>query len=294
MLPKIEIDPKTFLHKHCSLPALPEVLTRIQNLAQGNNVDMGAIAALISADPSLVAEVLKVVNSAYYGLPHEISRVRAAIAYLGLHEVYHLVLSLSIIKSFQIGGKELREFWFHSYYTAVCAKHLARKFQPLMPHEELWSAAILHDIGKLVYLKFFPEHYQALQSYSAEQGCLFSQAEKHFSCPSSGYLGGLLCDHWRLPDSVRQACAFHTLDDLATVDQNRPPTDLQLMVSAGNLLAVVSTQRVSKDVGEAIAATTIRALNLTQDHFLPLIADIYELKSEAEDFLNQFEPPVTP
>lgn len=223
MLSDIEINPKTFLHKHCSLPALPEVLTRIQDLAQGDNVDMGAIAALISADPSMVAEVLKVVNSAYYGLPNEISRVRAAIAYLGIHEIHRLVLTLSVIKTFQIQSRELRDFWFHSYYTAVCAKYLARKFEPLMSQEELWAAAILHDIGELVYLKFFPEHYQALKTYSVEQECLFSQAERHFSWPSSGYLGTLLCDHWRLPDSIRQACAFHTLDDLAAPEQDAPP-----------------------------------------------------------------------
>lgn len=288
MLPDIEIDPKTFLRQHCSLPALPAVLTRIQLMAQSDNADMSAIATLISGDPSLLAEVLKIVNSAYYGLPQEISQVRIAIAYLGLHEVYRLVLSLSVIKTFEIQDHELREFWFHCYFTAVCAKYLATKFEPLLSLEELWSAAILHDIGKLVYLKFFADYYDALKLYSTEHGCLFSEAERHFSWPSSAYLGTLLCDHWRLPDSIRQACDFHTLEDLRSIEKKGPPTDLQLITCVGNILAVLSTQKLDKAVREEIAARAIQALHCSDEQFLPLMADIYELKSKAEDFMNQF------
>lgn len=64
-------------------------------------------------------------------------------------------------------------------------------------------------------------------------------------------------------------------------------------MSTGNLLAVLSTQRLSKAILEDIAAATIQALHVTQDHFLPLMADIYDLKTEAEDFLNQFQPSAT-
>ena len=97
MLPPIEIDPKTFLRQHCTLPALPAVVGQIQNLIHDYNVDMEKVAELISSDPAILAQVLKIVNSAYYGLPREIGDVRFAIAFLGLNEIYRMVLSLSAI-----------------------------------------------------------------------------------------------------------------------------------------------------------------------------------------------------
>ena len=88
MLTPIEIDPKTFLRQHCTLPALPAVVGEIQSLIHDADVDMKKVAELINSDPAILAQVLKIVNSAYYGLPREVTNVQFAIAFLGLNEVY--------------------------------------------------------------------------------------------------------------------------------------------------------------------------------------------------------------
>ncbi len=75
-LPPIEIDPKTFLRQHCTLPALPQVVTKIQNLLQSENASISQVGELIASDPALVAQLLKVVNSAYYSLPQEITKIQ--------------------------------------------------------------------------------------------------------------------------------------------------------------------------------------------------------------------------
>lgn len=150
--------------------------------------DIEKVSQLISGEPALLAQILKVVNSAYFGLPREITRVSYAIAFLGLNQLHPMVLPLSVINTLDVHDKdELHGFWFHSFYTAISTKYLARKYEPLLSYEELWSAAMLHDIGKLVYLKFFPDHYRALRDFCNEHGRLFSEAEKHFSLPSSAY-----------------------------------------------------------------------------------------------------------
>ena len=177
MLAPIEINPKTFLRQHCTLPALPEVVGKVQGLIQDSNVNLNKVADIIGGDPGILAQVLKVVNSAYYGLPAEITKVRMAVAFLGLNEVYRIVLSLAVVNNLAIKHKkELDRFWFHSFFSATCAKHLAKKFEPLLSYEELWPAAMLHDIGKLVYLKFYPDHYADLTNYCKQQGCMFSDA----------------------------------------------------------------------------------------------------------------------
>lgn len=289
MLAPLEIDPKTFLRQHCTLPALPEVIGKVQGLIQDSNVDLNKIADAISGDPGLLAQVLKVVNSAYYGIPADITKVRMAVAFLGLNEVYRIVLSLAVVNSLAVKEKKaLDRFWFHSFLTATCAKHLARKFEPLLSHEELWPAAMLHDIGKLVYLKFFPNHYAAVTEFCSKHGCTFTDAVIHFSYPSSGYLGTLLCNHWRLPKQIKKACEFNTLQDLLASREAGPPKPFQRMICLANLVATLSSDNLGNDARKGIAEAVQTNLGLDEEGFLTLMADIYGLKIDVEGFVGQF------
>jgi HD-like signal output (HDOD) protein len=238
---------------------------------------------LISADPSLVAQILKVINSAYYGIPREIGDLRFAIAYLGLNEIYRLVLSLTVLNTLSIKeNDELSKFWFHSYFTALCTKHLAKKFEPLLPMEELWPAAILHDIGKLIYLKFFPNHYQTLRKYTLEHGCLFSEAEIQFDLPASSFLGSLLCDHWGLPSKIKKACELHTLKDLQHSTSGSENEGFTRIICLGNLMAILATDTLNQDKKHEIAETTQKSVNYKEEQFLTLMGEIYQIKLEVE------------
>jgi HD-like signal output (HDOD) protein len=283
----IEIDPKTFLRKHCTLPAMPSVVNEIQQEIYREDADMQRVAALINGEPSLTAQIFKIVNSAYYGLPREIAQVQMAIGFLGLNEVYRLVLSLSVINTLEIKSQEeIRAFWFHSFYTAVCTKHLARKYEPYLPYEELWSAGLLHDIGKLVYLKFFPEHYSALCRLSQDEGIFFCDAERQLTFPASAYLGTLLCEYWRLPQEINQACEFHTLRDLQAVTGEGDMTPLQRMICLGNMVALLSDNNLGDPAKEELTGTLCENLKCSEDEFLNLMTDIYALRAEAESFMQ--------
>lgn len=289
-LPPINIDPNTFLRKHFTLPALPEVVTRIQEVIESNDSSMATVADLINGEPSLVAQVLKVVNSAYYGLPREITNMKYALAFLGLNEVYRMVLSISVVNTLAINKKaELDRFWSHSFYTALTTKYLAKKYEPHLPFEELWSAAILHDIGKLVYLKFFPDHYHALFRFAEKEGVLFSTAETEMSLPESGYLGGLLCRYWRLPEHIEKACKCHSLKELNRLKGNDANSRSLRMICLGNMIASLSSEALSEPVKQEIAKKTKALLNCNESEFLTLMGDIYELKVEVERFVSNLQ-----
>lgn len=280
---KIEIDPETFLHEHCSLPALPNLVIQIQEIVYQENVNIGTVADLISKDPALVAQVLKIVNSAYYSFPREIVKVKLAVAYLGIHEVFRIVLSMSVLNTLATGEKEdFNDIWKHSFYAALCSRYLAKKFDPLLPHGELWTAAILHDIGKLVYLKFFPRHYEVIHEYVKKEGCFFREGEEHFGYPSSAFLGTLLCDRWRLPNQVRDACEFHDLDTLQRIKGNQSSEAFRRMICMGNLLSILATRDLRKEKKEAIANTIKDKLDITDAEFLNIMGDIYELQTDVD------------
>ncbi len=285
-LDPIEIDQKTFLRDHCVLPALPQLVSQIQEIMHSDNMHIAETAQLISGDPALVAQILKVVNSAYYALPREVADVKFAIAYLGLNEVYRIVLSISAVNTLGIDAeKELGEFWFHSFFSALCSKYLAKKYRSVLSAEDLWSAAILHDIGKLVYLKFFPEHHKAIITYSKEQGCLFSEAERHFSFPSSADLGTLLSDHWRLPAKIKEACKSHSVKDLQSIRDDTPTGQFNNMICLANLIAVLANDELNTATKENLSKAITASLDCAEQDFLVMMGDIYELRIEVEKFV---------
>ena len=282
MFKPIEIDSKTFLREHCSLPALPEAVIRIQGIMQDEGTDSAMVAQIISGDPSLVAQVLAVVNSAYYSLPKTTSNLKYAVAYLGLSVIQRIVISVGVINTIGIKGKkELTNYWDHSFTTALTTKYLAKKFYSYLDPEELWTASILHDIGKLVYIKFFPEHYEELTQYCEKTGCLFSEAEDYYKLPASAYLGSLLCHHWRLPSKVEDACKYHNLSHIS-----KQGSDFQTIIVLGNLLALLASGGLNESCKNRIKKVVENILELTPDNFISTMADIYNLRLETEKFLR--------
>ena len=289
-LAPIEINPRTFLREHCSLQPLPAVVTRIQEMIHNDAAEINDIAHLLSSDPALLAQIFKVVNSSYYGLPREISNVKYAITFLGLNEVYRLMLSIAVVNTLVIKDiDQLRRFWLHSYYAALCTKHIARQHDRLLSFEDLWSAAILHDIGKLVYLKFFSDHYAALMHTCTETGCMFSAAEaQHPDWPTSAYLGELLCGHWRLPQQIKTACARHSIDGLAALTEQSPENAFTRMIILGNLSAVLAGDPLNDSAKRSVADAIMTTLACSEEQFLTLMGEIYDLQIEAERFVRSF------
>jgi HD-like signal output (HDOD) protein len=200
-----------------------------------------------------------------------------------------MVLALSVINTLSIQEKgELRIFWYHSFYAALCTKYLATKYEPQLSFEELWSAGMLHDIGKLVYLRFFPEHYKAIRQLSTEKGYFFSEAEQELQLPASAYLGILLCDHWRLPAKIRDACEAHSLEHLQALKGTGSAESFKRMISLGNLTAILSVNTLSSETKSKIARAISTAFGCSETEFLALMGEIYDLRIQVDRFMEQF------
>lgn len=287
-LEPITIDSKTFFRKDYILPPLPEMLLQIKREVMSEESNANQVARLVAADPALVAQVLRVVNSAYYSLPREVADIRFAVAFIGLNEVYRIVLAVSVIDSLKLDDeKALKSFWTHSYFTAVCCKFLAKKMEPHLAQDELWSAALLHDIGSLIYVKFFPEHYRAIQIYSEEHGCLPLEAENALNLPHSSLLGSLLAEHWQLPLAIRQACENHDIEELENLTEYGKNSAFAKIICLACLISSLITRPLLAEKKQKIGASIKHALNYSEEAFLELMAEIYDLKDEADQFTSQ-------
>jgi len=286
-LTPIDIDAKSFLERRDMLPALPAIVFQIQAMMQQpDKINVRQVGELISSDPALVAQVLKIVNSAYYALPNPISDVKLAVAYLGINEISRVTLSVSVMSS--LTGEDHVEFnkiWMHSTYSAICARYLAGHFEPLVSRNELWSAAILHDLGKLVYLKYYPDHYKSLTHYAESKKCMFEEAERVFNLPASSYFGGLLCEHWQLPETIKDACLHHDLEDLQSEKGTNHKASFQRLICLGNLTAVLAGDELDPEIKKRIFEAVIASLALSESEFLIHMAAIIELRSKVERWM---------
>lgn len=286
-LPPIKIESDELFRSHNALPPLPQIVSRVQELMQSENINVGEIAKLVSVDVALSAQILKIVNSAYYGLRKEISDLKIAIAFLGINEIYRIVLSLSVISSIKTDDEQaIKDFWYRSYYSALSVKLLSSKYTRFIDREELWSAALLHDIGSLVYLKFYPQHFKAVRRLCKEKKILVSQAEQELNLPASSIFGSLLSTYWKLPNSVKTACEYHSLDALAEINDSDANADLKKIVSLGCLCADFSIMELNTDLKNEIARTIVTVLDINEQEFLLLMGEIRDLLLDVEMFMK--------
>lgn len=197
------------------MPPLPTSVGKVLEICQKPNAQPTDLNKVISLDPVLLARVMKLINSAYYGLNQEVTSLVRAIIMLGLNTVKNLALSTAVLGSLNTTHTKnavlnLDGFWLHSLCVGVMAKHLARlRNVPAQDQETYFFCGLLHDIGKVPLNNRAPEEYlQALQT-SSEQRVALVQAEALALDFTHADAGSLIINAWKLTDDIKDVVAFH-------------------------------------------------------------------------------------
>jgi HD-like signal output (HDOD) protein len=194
-----------------NLPVLPQIASSVLRLADDPDSSTRDMEKLIERDSALAAKVLRVANSSYYGLNH-IPSIGRAISFLGLNTVRSLVVGIayqqviSLRQSSKLFSKV--DFWRHSVAVATAAKILAKLRMPSRA-EELYSAALMHDVGLLVMDRFAPDELDQAIEYSQSEKVQLHLAEQHLFGFNHAQIGGLLADRWGLSGSLMSAIKYH-------------------------------------------------------------------------------------
>jgi len=195
------------------LPTLPSVASTLVSLTQSPQTSATQVGELISQDQALTSRVLKLVNSAYYGFPKQITTVNHAVVILGFNRVKNIVLAASI---FGLKGQRLPQrfnapgLWQHSLGAAVAARTAAREFGR-GDSEEAFVCGLLHDVGKLVLAQVAPADYDRCLAGAEERDELILITEREILGADHAEVGSWLAEQWRLPPAVVSAvCRHHT------------------------------------------------------------------------------------
>ncbi len=195
-----------------SLPTLPGVIAKLASLAEDNKASVNEMARVVSSDQVLSAKVLRLVNSPFYGFSGRVSTISNALILLGVNVVKSLALSSSI---FEMMEKTTVGLWEHSLGAGVAANIIARKLE-LPDIEEISTAALLHDIGKVIIKIKLESDYDHLIALIKEKDMSMLEAEKELLDADHAEIGEWLARSWFLPEKLIEPIAFHHEVELAS------------------------------------------------------------------------------
>ncbi len=199
------------LSRITEISSLPEITTRIIQVVEDPKSTAHDMHEIVRSDPALASKVLKVVNSAFYGLPSQISNLDRAIVMLGLSAVKNIALAASLSRLFRPGNLSakfaVRDLWVHSIAVGVCARMVADKSfgQP----EETFVAGLVHDMGLLVEYQLLPEKLRDVVTRCETQTQCFVSAERGVIGGDHTQFGAAIVSRWKFPPILKHAVQYH-------------------------------------------------------------------------------------
>ena len=193
------------------LVSLPDIYLRLREVLDDPEFSMADVADVISQDPGMTTRLLRLVNSAFFGLAAKIETVSRATSLLGTQQVHDLVLATSVTETFSGMSSEvmdMQRFWRRSIHCGILSRLLADNCN-VLDSERLFVAGLMRDIGHLIMYQTVPELSQQAMEQSAETGQPLFKIEQEIIGLDYARVGGALMRQWDLPKSLVQATEFH-------------------------------------------------------------------------------------
>lgn len=195
------------------MPSLSTTAVKVMEVCNQPDPSPHELGRVISLDPVLTGQVLKLINSAYFSLLHKITTLIRAITMLGMNTVKNMALSTSIMGTMsrqKTSSLEIADFWAHSLGVAVTAKVLAKtRDLPYARQEEFFMAGLLHDLGKLPMDSCFASEYAQSLDWAEQEQISLARAETTIFGFNHGDCGRLIIQKWQLSSPILEAVSHH-------------------------------------------------------------------------------------
>ncbi len=195
------------------IATLPEVTIKIIEVVDDADSNPDQLYEVIQNDPALVSRVLRVVNSAFYGLPGQVSNIKRAISLLGLAAIKNIAISASMSDMFKDRGKggffSPWELWRHSMAVAVASRKISTMLGRAFNTDEMFMTGLIHDLGLLVEGQIFPEKLEEVCEICTQKQLSFLQAERDIIGATHQDFGSAVTLKWRFPHKLRDGISHH-------------------------------------------------------------------------------------
>ena len=268
------------------MPPLSPVVNKIIQVA--NNVSSTAqeLTDVIQMDPVLMAKMLKMVNSAYFGLSNDIRSLKQAVVMLGINTIKNAALSsvvlgnISINKNSSIDGES---FWTHSFGVGIASKIIAKKIgidSKLL--EEYFAAGLMHDIGRIVINNFFPEEMKKIQEMISEKKYSILDVEKNVLGLTHEEIGIAIGKKWQFENNFLYAVGRHH----NPVTTGSSSIYSMIVSVAETSVRILDLGNFNEGIIEPVSNEVWRVLGLDQDIVLNEISSLESEIQKARSFLQ--------
>jgi putative nucleotidyltransferase with HDIG domain len=277
------------IHRYIDrMPSLSTTVTKVLEVCNKPNVSPNDLNKVISLDPVLSGNVLKLINSAYYSLPNHINSLTRAIIVLGINTVKNLALTtsvLSTVKEKNQSGLSMDKFWSHSLCVAVTAKAMAVELKvPMHQREEFFLSGLLHDLGKIPMSKCFPEEYARCLALCSSNNIPLHEAENIVFGFDHQHCGAMIAEKWNLSDNIISVLKYHHQVINAAEDHKT----LTLCVAIANLYANIFNMSTNDNdsINETDVSDLFEHSQLSWRNISPLHEKIQDAIEKASVFLK--------
>ncbi|MDD2900844.1 MAG: HDOD domain-containing protein [Syntrophales bacterium] len=228
-----------------NLPPFPMVAQRALLLLNKPEVSIQELVEVVKFDPAVTANILRISNSAYFGLRREIHSLHQALLLLGTQELLKIIIASGATRLFSAPTPgyftERQGLWRHSVSCALMVDLLSREIS--LPDQATgFTAGLMHDIGKVVLSLFVEQKFHEIMEVVEKEGVPFQAAEKIILGVDHAEMGGEMARMWDFPDRLRLAITYHHLDKPEAYTD-----DLTLLVYLGDILTMMFGQDLGAD-----------------------------------------------
>jgi len=215
-------DIKSIIKGIDKLKPIPQVASKVMSIARDPESSMSDLSKVIVFDTAVTANLLKVANSAYFGLHDKVDSVHQAIVHLGMDQVVDLVVisdSSENLKSAQEGyDLNAGDLWKYSVSSALIARELAEK-KEANEINLIFTAALLKDIGKVILNQYVKDSFDKINALVTEQNFTFREAEKKVIGIDHAELGGMVAENWDFSPQMVEIIRNHHLPQKSSISE---------------------------------------------------------------------------
>ncbi len=270
------------LVKH--IPAFPRVAQQVMAIMDNPETTARDLADIIQYDQAITANVLKICNAAYFGLPRKVSSLGEAVVVIGQDILKDIIVTSSSARFYKgaVGtGYQLSQgdLWKHSVAAAIMAKLIAARVKGV-DSGDAFTAGLLHDIGKRILSSFVADEFKLIVE-KTEAGMAFSEAETEVIGMTHSELGGLIMEKWKFPEGITIAVRSHHDEDVLEKD------DLSVVVGLANSLVISMGIGVGADgLATRMRGEKLTGMGLEERNLDLLMAEMVIEMEKAEDLLD--------
>lgn len=218
------------IEKFKKIKTLPHIVTRLVQLVNDEDSTLQDFEEVIRLDPALVARLLILVNSSYFGLTRKVDSISRAVALLGMKNLHNIAVTDAIqgmLRS-NSGSTEFspQQLWLHSAASGICCKMIAERIFTING-DDAYLCGILHDIGLIVEMVGDQETFLRLIDQVTPDGPAITEVEHQLFDTDHGQIGYILAKEWRIPDAIADAIRDHHLKN-GEIEPKSPTGILQM------------------------------------------------------------------